>query len=408
MNTNHHMIEIEDFRHDNLKITLQAIVHGTQKRKHRPSLLWLEDEVKDIEAARYRFEQWGMKVTTVERYNEAYRLFTAKNFDVVLVDLRLGRYDHPYNRNGVTFIGDIRKKNQSIPIFVYSAFLHDKGWQNKLKDSSILMGLIDKPIEADPSPIADGIRECIDTAIELYSRHYVWFTLDKRVTRYTFSWLKKQKTEKIISIRNSIWEKNQKWTSRYLVDNGKAWMIIVGDEVLVSDRFDNYPGDSAIMRIGNAVDAIPIIFTAEPVVEESSWRKNTRRVMGKSDWYPSMRLWINKEKCVEDFDTGAEVTHVTESIAPYDPLIHQLERGSHNGVSHMRFLTDAEVSVRSDGESQQMVHQSLPLFGVSDWPKTGFCRIAAGRRALIGRDLFHYFDMQVILDGVKRKTRLKF
>lgn len=184
---------------------------------------------------------------------------------------------------------------------------------------------------------------------------------------------------------------------RELRERAASWIVIVGDDVVLSSRDqDSLPDFAQLVAIGRQRGRAPFLFEA-PLIEElpsvSAWAPVTTGIRG--DAYPTIPLRIDGVVLCADLDTGAHGTMLDGALSPaaLDPPVWHL--GTHLGQRFAWAPGAADVEIRlADGATRTA---RLPIRWVRDWARSPFVRIQPERRALAGRDLLRAFGVEVHL-----------
>lgn len=121
------------------------------KRLADKNLLLLEDNVEFIDNAVSLFQMFVARVYVAHTIKEAYELFEKERIDIIISDI------HLKNENGLDFIKELRKSNDTIPVLVLSGH-KDEEFLFKAMTLN-LSGYLLKPINF--KILVDGLHECI-------------------------------------------------------------------------------------------------------------------------------------------------------------------------------------------------------------------------------------------------------
>lgn len=121
------------------------------KRLADKNLLLLEDNVEFIDNAVSLFEMFVARVYVAHTIKEAYELFEKERIDIIISDI------HLKNENGLDFIKELRKSNDSVPVLILSGH-KDEEFLFKAMTLN-LSGYLLKPINF--KMLVDGLQECI-------------------------------------------------------------------------------------------------------------------------------------------------------------------------------------------------------------------------------------------------------
>lgn len=121
------------------------------KRLADKNLLLLEDNVEFIDNAVSLFEMFVARVYVAHTIKEAYELFEKERIDIIISDI------HLKNENGLDFIKELRKSNDSVPVLVLSGH-KDEEFLFKAMTLN-LSGYLLKPINF--KMLVDRLHECI-------------------------------------------------------------------------------------------------------------------------------------------------------------------------------------------------------------------------------------------------------
>jgi CheY-like chemotaxis protein len=111
------------------------------------SILWLDDLVDNYKSYIRALEQSNLSVTAVADSGRALELARMNDFDLFLVDLRLGGAD-----NGFDFIDAMYKERPDARICVFSSYLYQPEYKRLIRDRRQQIGFMDKNIPSPTSP----------------------------------------------------------------------------------------------------------------------------------------------------------------------------------------------------------------------------------------------------------------
>jgi hypothetical protein len=374
-----------------------------KRRLNGAKMLWLEDDKRErgIIATRERFKRWNLDVTIEDRSDAALARFFKGAYDLVLVDL-LMKKERRERKSGVTFIEAIRNKNEDVPIFVYSAYLHDKEFQTALDQIPKIMGCIEKPLPSEPDNEAFATKDAFATSAFLYRNQIIWFSLHRPLLNMSFQNLIHTPAREVVSLKQKVWRSNETWIRAQLSQSGKRWLMICGDEAIASSIMTNFPSKELIRDIGLATNKVPLVYIAPPPIEESNWHS----VCQRGDCYPTVRVSIDGTELVDDFDTGSSITHVSSDLLDFDKDVDAIQTAYHLGERFDFFMRRATVGIQDDRNKKKRAAE-LSIAVVFDWRKSAFVKVNPDRSALIGRDILLAFKLRAMLNSRRRKTRIE-
>ena len=142
------------------------------------TLLLLEDNVEFIDNATSLFKMFVAHVWVAHTIQEAFMLLEKEHIDIIISDI------HLKNENGLDFIREIRKNNDTIPILVLSGH---KDEELLFKAMTLnLSGYLLKPINFNM--LVQGLTECVKK-LEINSQSIValkdGFCYDKALKHIT-------------------------------------------------------------------------------------------------------------------------------------------------------------------------------------------------------------------------------
>lgn len=197
---------------------------------------------------------------------------------------------------------------------------------------------------------------------------------------------------------------------RELRSSGAAWLVLVGDEVVVrSDDLGALPTTEEVLDHGRARDLVPYLFTAE-LIEELPGTAPWAPLRGV-DRYPTLSMAVHPvdgdaTAIVADLDTGSHITLVDHDLAGVETTLWL--SGRHLGQTF--FWSPMRLDCELATTAGSSVRKELPAWQVRDWATSPFVRINASRRVLVGRDLLRAFGLHLVLradDGTTEVTEAR-
>jgi CheY-like chemotaxis protein len=365
----------------------------------RKNVLWVEDEYEILEKVKQRFDRWALNITEAVNPQKALTLFQNRSFDAIILDLKFKS-----EMSGLNLLSKFRKTNPDLPIFIFSAYLNQTDVNEEL---NILCptGRIDKPLPDDDYQSAKNIKKIIHTSISMNKHGLKWAKLHNPLIKEKYSELKKLKPLELQKFKLSIWRKNKDFIVKTLREKKKKWCLIVGDEIMISNSNRNFPSKNTLLEISSDTDDFPLLYTIPPFVEESSWEQNNQE--NENDYYPTLKIRFKYNKKSLNgsfhFDTGAQITHVSDEIFEIDQTIDSIQENSRFGgyaYSSQTFNINVQDSIKNQEHKSQ-----LPINIVLDWTNTNF-NFYKNRKALIGRDILNHIPAKIVLDSFNKTSSI--
>ena len=379
---------------------------------NEPCILWADDKIDFIKAAERHFVKSGFRFIACGDENEVVDLFKDVKPNGVLLDLNWS------DAHRVDFTGfDILKKLRMICkdsfYIACSAYSNHRQYRTR-----IARARFDKIVDKGDLPYEDeeGMERFFNTLEEMSFISEIKMSksgLENQICINDFELLSNN-TKREISI--IVYNKNEEAITEALSDT--AWILWGGAKVLdggsgrlsADELMDMYDKRVELqMQIGH-----PIFYFVRPhSIEElgengihitTDWRE----VKGE-DYYPTLQISINEDaRCfpiIGDFDTGAELTHISDEIL--DTLDFSFSKNRFRGTF---WFSERPVHVALGEKTKSYEDFRLVKVAVvKGWKTTGFIDQHPQRVALIGRDfLNHFHDYRFTLRGkVKNTTVIK-
>jgi hypothetical protein len=218
-------------------------------------------------------------------------------------------------------------------------------------------------------------------------------------------------------VQMQAYEKYRSWIYDELEKRGAQWMLVCGGKIIESSpTLDDYPSDEKMYALGKQLGYAPLVFIANPVIEESYWV-----VLPKNDFYPSLSITIGsadwdeaelQEKGIAmnaDFDTGAASLWFDYNQLLAENLIKRqrfkrTHPGYHFGRQYNCYALPIQVAMVD--EAGRTVSTIVSVLCVLNWQQSPLCIVNPSRKALVGRKLLLGLPIRIELSGQKRSTKI--
>lgn len=335
------------------------------------------------------YQKRGFDVTIVKSGKSGFKTFNMKKFFLVITDIMLKDID------GFEVFSIIRRKNKDIPIVACSAFVDQEPYRTKITNTGFSFVFI-KPIPIVTSEhFAAWINKLKELALEYQKKDPFYILFDE---------FKNMPLKEQLNHKRIIWNENKQWILNEIKKRKAKWIMILGGIIeRYSNTLDNFPTEKEIESIGRKSNLVPFIYMQSPIIEESNWN-----YIKEEDYYPTINLSIeNKEngkeerKLIGDFDTGAELTHISDEIIPIN--IFSLQAGS--------FIKEYEFSVKKldiiiESEFGKKIKKNLPIASVFNWKNSSFIIANSNRKILVGRDVLQKFPLTIELNFFNKISKM--
>ena len=365
-------------------------------------VLWVDDNPGAVESLRRQVanepETLGLQINVVKSGNEALREVATGNYDALVMDCKLDEFDD--FANGAVLLLEINQTSKDLPTFVYSGFLTDEPYLEPLLESYAILQLskletFEQPLSRDPFFRALSLRARQHAAVKTCYPEKIEF---HKYLKNSAKYAKEVDTH---------WQKYGYWIQTEMARRGYAWCVVCGDNIVRGSKnpFD-YPDEESLMHLGHETNLIPFAYSAPLHPEESyvpdgnQWHPTKH----EGDYYPTIRLRIATTDIEDDFDTGAVRTHVSNRLVQRG-LVDFWRESEHLGQPYRFFSKTVPASVTgSDGRVETGF---LAVNVVEDWERSPFVLVNKKRGCLVGRDVLHSFDLEVVLNSAARATSIR-
>jgi hypothetical protein len=123
----------------------------------RPRVLWVDDHYELIEKYKAILENqeegFEIDICVVNSLEAARQQLGVGTYCALVVDCKMDEYD--VTENGAEFLLSVNEQYKELPTFVYSAFLEDPLYEDRLKQSNVICassksGVFQRPLAHDP------------------------------------------------------------------------------------------------------------------------------------------------------------------------------------------------------------------------------------------------------------------
>lgn len=349
--------------------------------------LWLEDDQDITRTQKPHLEREGFRIKVETDPRRGLRALKNKRFSLVITDLKMQPMD------GIKFMRRVNEDNPDVGIVVLSGFADD--YREQLKKVRYDY-LLKKPIPhlAQENRFKEYIAVLRKAADPLLTSHDEYLEMSD---------------EKKMRIDNRIWRKHRAWILKELKRRRAEWVLICGHRVVRSSAsYEKLPTEKQLRRVAAKTKLAPFIFCRPSLIEESSW--SSVGTTKNPDYYPTIMLEINDVSWNADFDTGAQVTCVSDKVVGIDFQSPRSAAVIHNR-EYLAYRQLASVKIK-DEDGLEVVKRNFPLKVIQKWERSNFVLVNKGRKILAGRDLLLNIPMEVRLEGnpklCTRVLKLKF
>jgi len=363
-------------------------------------VLWMDDEpnaivdwidVLNAEPGPIRFD---LDVAT--SIDNARLKLRAREYGALVVDCKM----NPNNEsaNGAEFLLSVNEARKSLPTFVYSAWLDDPLYQRFLGRS--LAVLIERKQVFDP-PLSE--KAMFSQIYEIARKYLAVKHLSPEIIQ--FKEYEKNPAKHAEEVK-AHWMKHGHWIQAEMRNRHIAWCVVCEEQIVrgTGDLFQ-FPNTDGLVEIGKAYNRIPFAYSKTLLPESvvpmgEGWARN--------DYYPAIRAKVNGVEILDDFDTGAPQTYVSDGLVKRGWLsfMRDSEVGYVLGSSFNFFTTKVKITLFDADGSEHT--QEIPVAVVEGWDSSAFKHVNSKRVVLFGRDLLRAFEVEVTLDSKNRVTRVRF
>jgi proline iminopeptidase len=362
-------------------------------------VLWMDDKPEEI--SRYqnilKSETVPLDISISTSIDDANEQINEKSFSGLVIDCRMNVSNS--SENGAAFLKRINTRKKYLPTFVYTAFRNDPRYKKYLIASYAIT--IAERTQSFRTPLIsnDFFRKML-----YYTKKYNEvknFTPEKIEFRH---YLKRPEEFKVAC--EAHWQKHQIWITIELKRKKWVWGIVCGMSLVCgsSNLFD-FPSEDDLMELGKEKNLIPFAYTIANSPESSdlgnNWNWN-KTPYNENDFYPALKAGIRDSEYLDDFDTGAQQTCISDSIIERGILnfLQQDIDSEHLGSPYKYFTKKVGVTIQDN--SGIRIEQIIPLRVIDNWGNSPFVMINPNRRVLFGRDILQAFELEVRLNSQKK------
>ena len=368
----------------------------------RVPVLWMDDEPTGIDYVR-RFidaerQHFCISIEVSRSIEETRNRLSTGKYGALVADCRMDELD--LSENGAEFLYEVSRMQRALPLFVFSAFLDDPRYDQYLQLSPVV-AKAGKTDDLDP-PLAghEFFRKLDRAAVRYYAVKDLYPEL-VQFRKY------RSDPKKYESVLGAHWQRHSCWIQAEAVARGFVWVVVVGDAIVKgSSDLDEYPNEEELVQIGEAANLVPFAYgfvvppedTVGSGAQGIAWGQ-----VGKADWYPRISVELGGVRIEDDFDTGAQCTHVSDRLVPRGFLDFWLpSEVGHLGLPYRYFVKKVPLKVVDSYGTSRLKEVAVSV--VDQWASSGFVIVNPARRCLIGRDLLQAFAVVVVLDSGNRLT----
>jgi CheY-like chemotaxis protein len=361
--------------------------------------LCIDDDAYFSSQTKKMFMPDGLELRTLATAEEGLQMIKKNHFSFVMLDLN---FKHS-SMQGYEALEEIKKINESIPVFLTSAYLGDIGYE---KDCTVYRNVdeIKKPIPMRGSKkYKDVIRGIYNKAAEyeLYNMSHKQFVELSDKNR--------------AALNNAIYEDNRDFVKKYFLENkDKKWVVIAGGKGQIIES-----GKSAILlesdmfRMSKKINKPVFCYVNSNRVEELNKWSNFGALNpdADDDMYPVVTMQINghkvKRRSVEaTFDTGSPYTFLN-----YDKFykegvlkkrIFPFEEAGILWGKRLSFYSD-KIRCCLLGSNGEGIEIDILCRLVMNWHETSLAD-EYERDASVGRNVLCDNKLRILLDGNNRIT----
>ena len=371
-------------------------------------VLWLDDMPETIEiiATLVTEERIPLAIDVVRTLDVARAKIDTGEYCALVVDCLLEE-EGSEDRNGAEFLLEVNESLPYLPTFVYSGFRKDARFLDYLQRAQPVYST-DRATVNWQRPIA-GIELIAQLREYATAYHDVKHFNPEKISYSAF--MKAPKTYERET--RAHWVKHRIWIQRELRDRGWAWGVACGLGLVKgsADIFD-FPDEAELKVLGKQHNLIPFAYSV-PILPETVERHDRgavqwNEVRNPNDRYATLRIKIGNRLLVEDFDTGAEQTHVARELVERGLLdfARSSEKLSHLGQPYEFFTKKIPVTLLAN-DGTEMEHK-LTVSVVRNWTTSPFTKVNNERQVLVGRDVLRAFPVYITLDSRRCTTQLEF
>lgn len=370
--------------------------------KQTIAVLWMDDNPNVIEpliAVLIKDSKMSdgldFKVDIATSITEAEQLLKRHQYAALIVDCQMDTADRT-GENGAEFLCRINQSYKCLPTFVYTAFRDEAIYENYLNKSNAI-------------DIAEKVGEDFDPPLKSYpffrelykyaQRYHEVINLIPEEISFQDYISNPAKYHKEVA---SHWQRNNVWITNELKDKGWIWGVVCGNQIVKgsSDLFE-FPTEEELYDLGCHYNRIPFAYNLaeEPEIIDPPLSTGTRwnPINNPTDYYPTLKVCIGEQELIDDFDTGAFQTQVSDEIVRRSPLdALQYKETEHLGEKVNFFTKTIPIVLFCDNGNE--LSSRIPVRVIINWNQSTFVKINPNRQVLLGRDLLRAFSsIKVIL-----------
>jgi hypothetical protein len=358
-------------------------------------VLWMDDKPKAIEYIKGFLDRerahFSISIEISSTIDDTRSRLATGRYAALVADCQMDEFDP--SENGAEFLREVHESNRTLPLFVYSGFLEHPLYVDHLRRCPII-AVAGKTDELDPPLRNHAFFRKLDQAALTYYEIRAVFPERIRFRKY------RDDPQKYARSVGAHWQRHGNWIQSEAIRNAYAWVVVVGEKIhKASKSLDDYPSEGELISIGESTDLIPFAYGFVGPPEETFGVAGTAwGPMDESSRYPRLCVEVSDVRVEDDFDTGAGLTHVSDTLVPQGLLDfwHPSETG-HLGRPYRYFIKRVALGVVDSYGG--VIRRQVPVSVVEKWTTSGFTLFNKARRCLIGRDVLNGFDIAVVLDS---------
>ena len=400
-----------------------------KKANTRPILLWVDDEIEDLEAYVVLLEKEGFDVRTASSTPQAEEIARGNRLDLALVDLRMPPPD------GIECLRLLHKMDEKLILAALSSYHYLNAYQDRLRNIGFPVEIMDKHL---PPLINDGKKRFLNPIISL-QKSGVTTTMaeierlrdavansDGDAFGYSYEEFQKLPLQIKDKLRIQAMRAAQPTLDKAFGE-GYIWVMLCGASDTTVGRAKNIrdvPDEKSISEFGMQQNRPVFQFFKPTIVDDLNWSPCSTE---SKDFYPTVTLAFDTEEVRVHFDTGSPYTHFSyeellrlRAISPTDEWSPMERVGFPGGYFVSRLFIEVQLRDQSSGDATKNV--KIIGHAVRDWEKSPyarFCgaqcgvdidgirrsrRLCPGRQALVGRNLLLENAIVISLNGATMQS----
>lgn len=406
-------------------MTNNDIKSKTQPKEYH--ILWVDDQI--LPAFVNALRNHGFKVTTASSTQEALSLASKEDFDVYLVDIVMPPPD------GIECLRQLHRIRPNARLATLSSYLYLSKYTNQLRALDFEVQLMDKdfpdPLDTrfEPEFIEPIRRLAIEGVTLSIKEHDKMVSEEKSGDPFNIPLVEFSRLPLAVKdqLRIKAGQKAAK-TIRKAFDEGRIWVMLCGSAEVIRAQAsapDEIPTEDQIMEYAKRQQR-PAYHFWRDINAEDMW--SPCACGGVESYYPTVNLEFGPKKIKVHFDTGSPMTFFSYeellSLAVIRPTQNfgPAKRAGYEASYWAAPLgITAVLRCQNSGQTRE-----IKITGqiVRDWessPYTKICgkkcktypqgneaqRLCPERKALVGRNILIENALVLVLDGVKKQTRLE-